>query len=186
MYVLFVLDSSDDVTPTNFRNQKDFLKSIISQLNLYPGDSGSRVGLMVYSDNARMILDFQNQESKSGLEREIDNLPYLRGGRRIDRALEAATNVLRNFGTDHPKFVVLISAGRQTDELGALSFAAAVRPLHRTETKTHVMAVGGDVNPSYFEGDDKDKSNVISVPSFTDLPRKAQTLSKDLLEEYGM
>lgn len=140
---------------------------------------------MVYSDGPTMVLDFQNQESKSSLETIIDNLPHLRGARRIDRALKAATDALRDINVDHPKFVVLVAAGRQTDEPGSQTFSAAVKPLHRTGTKIHVMAVGDKVDPSYFQGDGKNKSSVISVPSFLDLAQGAERLSTDLLVDYG-
>ena len=185
MYVLFVIDSSAEVTSFNFGQEKEFIKSLINQLNIYPADSGSRVGIMVYSDGPTMVLDFQNQESKSSLETIIDNLPHLRGARRIDRALKAATDALRDIDADHPKFVVLVAGGRQTDEPGSQTFSAAVNPLHRTGTKIHVMAVGDKVDPSYFQGDDKNKSSVISVPSFLDLPQGAERLSTDILVEYG-
>ena len=66
----------------------------------------------------------------------VDNLPHLKKGRRIDRALEAATNVLKDVGTDNPKFVILVTAGRQ--EPDAKSFAAAVKPLHQTGRKSNV------------------------------------------------
>ena len=182
-YVLFVLDSSKQVTPVNFRTQKEFVKSMMSRLNLYPGESDSRVGLMVYSEEATVLLNIDNRESKSALERMVDNLPHLKKGRRIDRALEAATNVLKDVGTDNPKFVILVTAGRQ--EPDAKSFAAAVKPLHQTGTKTHIFAVGGDVDPSYFQGGDKAKTKIFSVPSFTDLPQKTAMLTEDLLKEYG-
>lgn len=186
MYVLFVIDSSAEVTPTNFRQEKDFVKSLINQLNIYPGDSNSRLGIMVYSDGATMVLNFQNQETKSSLETIVDDLPHLKGARRIDRALKAATDALRDLDTDEPKFVVLIAGGRQTEGQGSQTFAAAVKPLHGTGTKTHVMAVGDDVDPSDFQTGNSDKSNVISVRSFLDLPRQAARLSSDLLEDYGM
>ena len=185
MYVLFVIDSSAEVTPSNFRQEKEFIKSLISQLNIYPADSGSRVGIMVYSDGATMVLDFQNQESKSSLETIVDNLPHLKGARRIDRALTAATDALRDVDTDDPKFVVLVAGGRQTNQPGSQTFGAAVKPLHNTGTKTHVMAVGDGVDPNFFQADDKNKSNVISVPSFRDLPQEADRLSSELLDDYG-
>lgn len=141
---------------------------------------------MVYSDGPTMVLDFKNEESKSSLETIIDNLPHLRGARRIDRALKAATDVLRDIDTDHLKFVILVAAGRQTDEPGSQTFSAAVKPLQRTGTKIHVMAVGDNVDPSYFQEDDKNKSSVISVPSFLELPQGAERLSTDILVEYGM
>ena len=185
MYVLFVIDSSAEVTPSNFRLEKEFIKSLINKLNIYPAESGSRVGIMVYSDGPTMVLDFQNQESKSSLEKIINNLPHLRGARRIDRALKAATDALRDIDTDHSKFVVLVAAGRQTDEPGSQTFSAAVKPLHRTGTKIHVMAIGDKVDPRYFQGEDKNKSSVISVPSFLDLAQGAERLSTDLLVDYG-
>lgn len=185
MYVLFVIDSSAEVTPSSFELEKEFIKSLISQLNIYPADSGSRVGIMVYSNGPKMVLDFQNQENKSSLDTIIDNLPYLRGARRIDRALKAATDALRDIDADHPKFVVLVAAGRQANEPGSQTFSAAVKPLHRTGTKIHVMAVGDKVDPSYFQGDDKNKSNVLSVPSFLDLAQGVERLSTDLLVDYG-
>lgn len=185
MYVLFVVDSSAEVSPSNFTQEKEFVKSLISQLNIYPANSSARVGIMVFSGGATMVLNFQNKESKSSLEAIVDNLPHLRGSRRIDNALKAATVTLSDVDSDVPKFVVLLIAGRQTDEPGSVSFGAAVRPLQLTGTKTHVMAIGDDIDPSYFQGEEQEKTNVISVPTFSDLPESANRVARDLLSDYG-
>ena len=41
------------------------------------------------------------------------------------------------------------------------------------------------MDPSYFQGGDKAKTKIFSVPSFTDLPQKTAMLTEDLLKEYG-
>ena len=185
MHILFILDSSSEVTPSNFTQEKDFVKSLISQLNIYPADGGSRVGIMVYSDEATMVLDFQNNETKSSLEAIIDNLPQSQGLRRIDNALRAAVVALSDVDTDDPKFVVLLIAGQQTDEPGAEAFSAALKPLHRSGTRTHVMAIGDDVNPGYFQEEDQEKAKFIFLPKFSTLPQSANRLARSLLNDYG-
>ena len=185
LHVLFILDSSTGVTASNFTQEKDFVKSLINQLNIYPADGGSRVGIMVYSDEATMVLDFQNKESKSSLEAIIDNLPQSQGLRRIDNALREAVIALSDVDTDDPKFVILLIAGQQTNEPGAEAFSAAVRPLHRSGTRTHVMAIGDAVNPGYFQEEDQEKANFIFLPQFSDLPQSGNRLAGDLLNDYG-
>lgn len=185
MYVLFMVDSSTDVSASNFTEEKELIKSLIGELNINPANSGSRVGIMAYSNEATMILDFQNRENKSSLEEIIDNIPQLPGPRRIDNALKAAVNAFEDVETDSPRFVVLLAAGQQTDEAGSDSFSAAVRPLHHSGTKTHVMAIGDDVDPDYFQAEDQEKTNVLSVPTFSDLPQSASRLAGDLVNDYG-
>ena len=186
MYVLFVLDSSEEVSPFNFTQQKEFVKSFISRLNIYPADSStSRVGIMVYSEQASMVLDFQTKPNKSGLEAVVDNISRLQGSRRIDKALKAATDAFEDIDTNDPKFVILFAAGQQTNDARAEGFSAAMRPLHRTGAKTHILAIGDEVDPAYFQQEDEERANVVPIASFSDLPQSANQLAEGLLQDYG-
>ena len=185
MYVLFVLDSSQEVSRTNFLQQKEFVKSFISRLNIYPVDSSaSSVGIMIYSDEASMVMDFQTKPNKS-IEAVVDNISKRQGSRRIDKALKAATGAFEDIDTNDPKFVILFAAGQQNHDQRAEGYSAAVRPLHRTGVKTHILAIGDRVDPAYFQQEDEQRANVVPIASFSDLPQSANQLAEGLLQDYG-
>ncbi|KAK2561274.1 Collagen alpha-6(VI) chain [Acropora cervicornis] len=184
MYVLFVLDSSQEVSRTNFLQQKEFVKSFISRLNIYPADSSaSSVGIMIYSDEASMVMDFQTKPNKS-IEAVVDNISKRQGSRRIDKALKAASDAFEDIDTNDPKFVILFAAGQQNHDPRAEGFSAAVRPLHRTGVKTHILAIGDRVDPAYFRQEDEQRANVVPIASFSDLPQSANQLAEGLLQDY--
>ena len=185
MYLMFLIDASSGVSPTDFQREKDFIKSLIRYMNLYPANSRSHIGIVVYSDGASVVLNFDSKETKSDIENIVDNLPHLRGTRRIDKALRTAATTLNQISSDYPKFVVLLTAGRQTQAPDSESFGAAVRSLHDAGVTTHVLGIGDDIDPSDFRGGDKEMTEVISVPSFLDLPQYVNTMSRNLMEDYG-
>lgn len=84
---------------------------MMSWLNFYLGESDFWVGFMVYSEEVIVFLNIDNWESKFVLERMVDNLLYLKKGRRIDRVLEVVINVLKDVGIDNLKFVILVIVG---------------------------------------------------------------------------
>ena len=185
MYVLFVLDSSQEVSRTNFLQQKEFVKSFISRLNIYRADSSaSSVGILIYSDEASMVMDFETKPNKS-IEAVVDNISKRQGSRRIDKALKAATDAFEDIDTNDPKFVILFAAGQQNHDPRAEGFSAAVRPLHRTGVKTHILAIGDRVDPAYFQQEDEQRANVVPIASFSDLPQSANQLAEGLLQDYG-
>lgn len=76
--VVFVLDSSGSIGPSNYQLVRDYTYNFTE--NLLSGTSGKRVGIILYGTSAHVAvgLQFLNNNSKEALLNRIANLTYLR------------------------------------------------------------------------------------------------------------
>ena len=73
--------------------QKSIVKQIIK--DYYPVSvDGNRIGVIQYSDNAKIEVNFNEYFTTKDLNTSIDGIPFTRGGSRIDRALKLARDEL--------------------------------------------------------------------------------------------
>ena len=110
---LFIIDSSLTVSRDDYGQEKALVKSLIR--NFEVPHTKSRIALITYGTNARVVFRFDAAKSVEELERAIDNIPPIGGGRRIDRALDEAVLVMKDARQSVPKIVLLITAGEQTE-----------------------------------------------------------------------
>ena len=92
--VIFMLDSSSQVTPEDFQNEKEFVKLIARYLNITPGKS--RGSVIIFSNTAMPILPFDGYTTMSDFNAVIDRASQLSGSRRTDLAFGVAANLFRN------------------------------------------------------------------------------------------
>lgn len=84
----FLIDGSGSINSAgrgNFRRCIEFVKSVVSSLNVSPRHT--RVGVVLFSSRAWLILDFYRSRSKAGVLSTISRIRYPRGGTRIGKAL---------------------------------------------------------------------------------------------------
>ena len=92
MDIAFLLDSSSNAGQYGYDTQKDFLK-LLSR-NLAMSVTGSRIGVVSYSGEARVDVAFQEHSNPEDLQATIDTLQFKGGASRIDKALDVALEVL--------------------------------------------------------------------------------------------
>jgi len=112
--IIFLVDTSIDVTPRQVRLQQEFIKEIGQHLNIRPGHS--RASLVPYGTTAEVGLRFESYVTTAEFESAVDTLKPVGGQRRADRALEIAYNLVSDGRSKIPKIVVLLLAGNQDSQ----------------------------------------------------------------------
>lgn len=170
--IIFLIDSSFEVSTDNFNKEKEFIKYLSAALNLAP--KGSRVGIVTYASYSRLIRlgILQTPESLGNI---LDGLTRISGLRRMDRALEMAAVAFDNNRPAEKKIVVLLAAGRQSR--GGKPLAQAVRPLRTIGAETFVVAIGSQINEPELTPVVKRKEDIILVPRFDQLTSRVNSVA---------
>ncbi|XP_059821945.1 uncharacterized protein col6a3 [Hypanus sabinus] len=120
--IIFLIDESDYVGNSNLQPIRDFISTIIENLDI--GSDRVRVGLVLYSDTEETEFYLNTYLRKNEI---LDFLRMLRfkGGRRLatGKALDfvLSTHFVRSVGSRReegvPQFLVLITGGRSGDDI---------------------------------------------------------------------
>ena len=160
--VVFLVDSSNSVNSINFIKEKAFVKLLAKRLNVSPGKS--RAAVIAYGSISQLGIDFDDYDDLPVFETLVDGIPYINGTRRIDKALEAAADVLKNSRRSIPKIVILLTSGLQPKD--APSLAASAGALHALGAMVYVVSIANDLGPKDFELLVDHTTHVSQVSSF--------------------
>ena len=180
--IVFLVDSSRDVSEENFEKEKDFIKNAAYLLNLALGKS--RVSVIQYSTAAYLPILLGEHNSTNTFDEHVDNLALIGKSRRIDRALIAAATALQYAENDRPKVVILITAGKQDSGFGELLPQAAAH-LAKLRAKTFVVAIGQDTDPPKLKPVVRSDSDLLNVTSFERLVPRTRPIVKHIAENLG-
>lgn len=178
--VVFLMDSSVGVGITNYRRQKDFVKAVARALNL--GERATRASLVVYSDNPRLITRFNSHKTLAQFEAAVNRASYLRGTRRIDKALAYAARLFTAARSGVPKVMVLITSGRR-DSVNPLDVAS--RPLKDIGAKSFIVAIGTFPDIRALRLVVSGYKDIFRVPSFLSLPRIERSFPQYIISSFG-
>ena len=90
--IVFLADSSSEVTAKNFALEKAFIKNFARGMGIAP--SRSHGALITYASSPQTVFGFNDYQSIDEFESNVDKAPYLGGSRRIDSALTSARTIL--------------------------------------------------------------------------------------------
>ncbi|KAL0985324.1 hypothetical protein UPYG_G00155490 [Umbra pygmaea] len=192
--IVFIVDESWSIGPTNFQLVRGFIQKIVDGLNM--GLNGARVGIVLYNDKASAQVYLNSFQEKSNILNFIKILPYHGGGTKTGEALEfARTNM---FISEHgsrkahgvQQVAIVITDGKSQDNI--TSRAAALR-----RAGVSVYAVGikdADVKELRQIASYPAKKHVLMVDSFANLKTLEKKLKKNLcynilqrpVKEYAM
>ena len=153
--IAFILDSSGSIMKDEFSEARNFVKAIMETLTV--SRESSHVGVMIYSNEARIMARFNEIQSNKELEDELDNLPHLRGKTRIDLALRLANAQLftgsggMRRSTSVAKVAMVITDGRQSPAADAIRLDEAVAPLLVKGVKVLAIGVGDKIDREELE-----------------------------------
>ena len=82
----FVIDSSGSIGPANWERMKQFLKAVVSKLDISP--SATRIAVIAYSTEPEVVMLFSNRQSTEDVNRAFDSMRWQRGFTFTDRALK--------------------------------------------------------------------------------------------------
>lgn len=179
--VLFVIDSSYEVSQGDYKSEKDFIKSLLRSLNM--SSDSSRAALITFGDSASLVFRFTGLQSLEDFEKSVDSASYIGGDTRIDKALKMVARVLNERGTASSKVVIFLTGGKQASSGGALD--DAVQPLRQSNAKTFVIAIGKRPDVQELRPLVASPKDVITVVSFKDLDSQTKQVASHISGNAG-
>ncbi|XP_041649561.1 collagen alpha-6(VI) chain [Cheilinus undulatus] len=119
--IVFLVDGSSSISITNFDAMKQFLRSVVSGLDI--GPDKVRVGLAQYSDEPYKEFLLKDHMNKNSLLDEIDRFPYRTGGTETGKAMEFlrtqyfTAEAGSRASQRVPQIAVVITDGDSTDDV---------------------------------------------------------------------
>jgi len=178
--VVFVIDSSSNVPFGEYKKEKDFIKVLARYLNISPGNSQG--ALVAYGNRAAEVIGFDIERPLSVFETAVDNSPYINGKRRIDRSLNKTAQVMANARPSATKIVVLLTAGKQSSEVGSQTPGQAAAPLLKDGVYTYVVAIGRETDISELRPMVQDLSHIFRMASYDDLMPRSTTIVQMIID----
>lgn len=121
--IVFLVDGSSSIGITNFQEVRQFLRSIVTGLDI--GPDKVRVGLAQYSDEPYQEFLLKDRMDKTSLLAELDTFPYRTGGTETGKAMDF---LLTQYFTKEagsrasqrvPQIAVIITDGESADNVTA-------------------------------------------------------------------
>jgi uncharacterized protein YegL len=145
--IVFMIDESGSVGPTNFALLKTFVNAIVGILKVSP--DGTHVGVIRFASTATVEFLLNTHLTTPAVQNAITNIVYHGGGTNMNSALTLALNNLflasngARSGSDVAKVAVLLTDGHEGNT-GAVATAQLMR-----DAGIRVMAVGIGLNVNY-------------------------------------
>ena len=139
--LVFVIDASGSVGPTNFDLIRDFITTIVMSLDI--GPDASQVGVIRFASDASVIFNLDTHDNQADLLTAVSNIIYTGGGTNT----AAALNLLLSDGFTGarpevegvPRVAIVVTDGISNDAAATLAAAAAV---HAADPMITVFAAG--------------------------------------------
>ena len=185
--IAFILDSSGSIMQDEFLEARRFVKAIAKTLSI--SRRNTHAGLMIYSNEARIMGKFNEIQTHEELASGLDDLPHLRGKTRIDLALKLASAELftRNSGmrssTSVSKVAMVITDGRQSPAADAIRLDEAAAPLLVSGVKVLAIGVGDKIDREELEMMVKSRDLAFWAGSYPALRVKLAAIAKEICSE---
>lgn len=179
----FVIDSSDSATVQEYQQQKELIQQLSSYYDISREDT--RVGVIVYSDNAYTVVGLNSYRDSSIFQRAVRALPRIGGDNRKDKALIAARRMFKakrppgHAGSEKPSQVlVFITEGAQSTAANTLPLKHFVHPLRKHGVRVVLVGIGWKVVYQELRNIAQRPSDIYLTSSLAD----ADKVSRDLIE----
>eukprot|EP00795_Rhopilema_esculentum_P016249 gene16249-7628_t len=142
----FALDSSSSIRDFAYIRMKEVVKKIVDSFAV--SQSNARFSVLLYSTDAKVEFNLVRYDDAESIKRAIDNLPHMKTGTRIDKALRQAKKSI--FSLDgyvrqrRPMVLVVVTDG--STNRGSEDLSVAVKPLKDFGVNVIAVGVGPEVN----------------------------------------
>lgn len=181
--VVFMIDSTSDVSSSDYQAQKEYIKFFLRFLTLT--SDTTRAALIIYSNYGLVKYGFRDFLSQEKFEKDLENIEHLGGSRNFDNVLERAVKVFSDARPGSKKIAILLTAGLQ-QQRGAKALYDAARRLRSIGAQMYVIAIGNKVNINELQKAVQRSDDVIKVPSFDILRTAAQDSVNHVLGIKGL
>jgi len=169
------VDSSESITEDDYNKEKNAIKAISDEFIISP--ESTRAGVVVYSGEPRLSIDFDQYRSNAEFNKAVNNLPHMQSHTRLDLALRyAASNLYNKRRVANPSIAIVLTDGKQTP--GAESLATAVKPLRDLGVRVFAIGVGPKVSQSELRQIVERFDDIFTVDSFSQLIQEAKKITE--------
>lgn len=170
-----MMDSSESITDQDFEREKTAVKAIAQ--SFLSASRESRAGVIMYSGQPELSVDFTSQEHSGKFNSSVDSLSHRRSQTRIDRALiYASKSLFLNPRRSVMSIAVVMTDGIQTPGPGVEPLGQAVLPLRNKGVRVLAVGVGPRVNRSELKEMVTSEEDVFLMSSFQELLDKSAKL----------
>ncbi|KAL1021938.1 hypothetical protein UPYG_G00020160 [Umbra pygmaea] len=189
MELVFVIDSSESVGPENFEIIKDFVTALVDRVTV--GRNATRVGLVLYSLEAKLEFNLASYMTKQDVKQAIRNIPYIGEGTNTASAIRKATqDAFYSSRAGVSKVAIVITDG-QTDKREPVKLDIAVREAHAANIEMYALGIVNSSDPTQVEflrelnliASDPDTEHMFLIDDFNTLPALESKLVSQFCED---
>lgn len=181
--MIFIMDSSFDVSQEDFIRQKRFVKDMARYLRV--SAAGSRAAVVTYGKNSSLLFKFDSYGTLSSFDKSVDSAPFIGGRRRMDLALIDAGLLLSEARPDNAKWVILLTAGRHPTGPDIKSLDEASKPVLERSDKVYVVAIGKEANIRQLQDVVVDPKDIFAVSSSGNLKSQRKLIANAIVEGHS-
>lgn len=180
---MFLLDTSNGVTQSDLRQQKDFAKLMAQQFGVAP--SSSHAAVLSYSDKPRLIGGFFDYLMGKSFEDIVDSVTLTGGRRNIQEALQRTQRLLTSARPNVPYVVFLMTYGQQARELGSHRLREMAQSVRDMRAVLYIIGVGVDDNDPQLQPVVERRGDFFEIPSSGDLNSYVQPIAYYVVSRTG-
>ncbi|XP_068690493.1 collagen alpha-3(VI) chain-like [Montipora foliosa] len=182
--IIFIMDSSSDVTREDYVRQKGFVKDIARYLKISAG-RGARAAVITYGRNSSLLIKFGGYGTLLSFDEAVDSAPFVGGRRRMDLALKDAELLLSEARPDEAKWVILLTAGGQSTSSGVKTLEEASKPVREKSDKVYVVTIGNKMDIRKIQDVVSDPKDIFSVPSAEGLKSQTRLIANAIVKGHN-
>ncbi len=184
-----VLDGSESIGANNFESFKDFIEKLVNDFGV--SDSSTRVSLILFSTNARVVFPLGQLVAFSQFQRVLSTLRYPGGLSRLDLAMNQASTMFdaANGGREGiPKILVVVSDGIQSVSSGIAAIKSAAKKLRSSGVLIYTASAGQRFDYARLREISGDRSRTFVASSYDQLSSESllKSLSHNACKYSGM
>ena len=176
--VVFLLDTSSGVSRRDFGKEKEFVKSMMRSLDAPLEES--KMAAIPYGAFPVTSGTLKSYQSLNEFDRDVDALQVVSGQRRMDEALNGATNMLRREKSPARSIVILLTAGRQAQLYRGRLVRDSSKELRNVSAEIYVITIGSEASFDGLRPIVAEPEDIYQVGSFDYLQREAQPIGRDI------
>ena len=180
---MFVLDSSGSIGSTNFQKMRNFVKTVVNDLDI--GLRRTQVGVIVFSSTASISFHLNTYSDRQSLTAAVDRIHYIGGGTKTANALYLLMSQgfagARPKSQGVPRVAMVVTDGKSNEPDLTVTAAAALRQV--PSIMTYAVGIGGaDITELNTIASSRNNHKLVRYISSFDLV-ELERLQEDLREQ---
>lgn len=144
--LVFAISATSKDTDETFQLMTSAIDSLLQKYD----SSNIRYGVLVYGDDATVVVHLKNQTDAAQIQENLTTILAPVGGTALDKALEAAAVMFAEAGDREDADRVLVIMTDESSGLDEDVVVGATKPLEQMAVKIIPVVVGDDVTPKEF------------------------------------